>query len=127
MLSEGRSRFSRTAPRRPVPVELDADVVLCGRTVCRARVVDEQGGSLGLVLEGGDAERALGHRGCCMRRTITLRVPGADDTLRDIAAQLIHVSPVSEVCKMGVGFVVSCLNAQDVEHLLGLWARFREE
>jgi hypothetical protein len=126
MISNGPSRPSRSSPRRPVPGGVEATVILCGSTVCRARIVDEQGGSLGLLVKGADAERAAAHQTCCLRQTILLRVPGEDAETREVPAQLVHVSPETGSTKVGVGFLVSCLNAQDVQHLLGLWRRLRE-
>jgi hypothetical protein len=132
MIPDTSNRYARTAPRRPVPCEVLVDVVLCGEDACIAQVVDEQGGSLGLILEGPHAERALAHRPCCTRRTVRMRIPGLNvgdevpPTPREVAAELIHVTALGDGVKAGVGFLVSCLDTKDVQHLLALWARFRQ-
>jgi hypothetical protein len=131
MLSDAGRTHSRRAPRRAVPGEVLVDVMLCGGDACLAQVVDEQGGSLGLLLEGPHAELALAHRDCCARGTVRLRVPGVSEgeevrgVARDVAAELVHVTAVGDGAKAGVGFLVSCLNGNDVRHLLALWDRFR--
>ncbi len=131
MVQEGSSRYARAALRRSVPGDVFIDVVLCRGDSCRAQVVDEQGGSLGLVLRGEDAERALEHRACCSRKPVRLRVDGPEDGesgehRRDVPAELIHVTALGDGVKAGVGFLVSCLDAHDVQHLLALWDRFRD-
>jgi hypothetical protein len=132
MLPDATSRYSRKVPRRAVPGEVLVDVMLCNGEACLGQIVDEQGGSLGLVMHGDHAERALAHRSCCARKAVRLRVPGIAEGVeirgvaRDVPAELIHVTALDEGVKAGVGFLVSCLNANDVQHLLALWDRFRQ-
>jgi hypothetical protein len=134
MLPDATSRYSRKVPRRAVPGEVLVDVMLCDGEAALARVVDEQGGSLGLLMQGAHAERALAHRACCARKPVRLRVPGLCEgegaevrgVARDVPAELIHVTALGDTAKAGVGFLVSCLDTNDVRHLLALWDRFRQ-
>jgi hypothetical protein len=122
---EGPPPHARAALRRPVATEVALEVVLCGGASFRARVVDEQGGSLGLLVHGEEAHRALAHRDCCAGTVVTLRIPargpGAPRTPREVPAQLVHVSALDDGAKVGIGFLVSCLQTKHVHHLLALW------